>query len=216
MNIKHVYFFWGRWEKNRQAKWIAVKLRGVEDGAELGFREVAVLRVGQLFLEFRHAVEVAKQYGTVDAHRIEARFFQFAQEAAIATIDGITDTPEIFETVVGGAAVDMVDGHTGRDWSYPRDIHGSRSEDAFPSSESMSELEILIIATTLTISTILHSIRINQHFLSVRIHSNTDDASVSVIDIERDVRYGVNAHEFDEDIVVIESATVSKGGVGNR
>ena len=61
--------------------------------------------------------------------------------------------------------------------------------------ESMSELEILIVATTLTMSTILHSVRINQHFLSVRIHSNTDNASVSVIDIERDTGFRVHAYE---------------------
>ena len=73
------------------------------------------MRGGQLLFELRHAVEEAEEVDTRNAHRINTFVAQFAQEAAVTIIDGITDLSQVLETVIGGAAVDVVDSHTGRD-----------------------------------------------------------------------------------------------------
>ena len=182
----------------------------VEDAGELVAGEVAVLVVGQLLFDVHHAVKVAEEVGTLDGRRVDALILQFMQETAVAIIDEIADAAKVADVVVGGAAVNVVDGHTGRDGFFaPCDIDGMGDEDLFAGIPWMSKLKIALLAirikfdlTVLTCSTR----RITQLFASVRIDADADDSAVSVVDIEGYAGVGVHVlsvvgHEFDTDVV---------------
>ena len=138
-----LFFFEMGDEKNRQANGIEVKLRGIEDGAELGSGEGTVGFVRDLCPEDGHTLEIPEEVDALDAHRVEVCFPQFARKSSIAIVDGIADAPQVLEAVVGRAAVDMVDGHAGRDLPYPSAIHRSRGKDGLATSERILEFQII-------------------------------------------------------------------------
>ena len=98
---------------------------------------VAVLRDGGF--ELGHAVEVAQEDGTFDTGGIKAIITQFSKEATVAIVNLIRDTSEIADIVIGGTAVDMVYGHTGRYRSSGSHPDGMGSKDLFLMTESICE-----------------------------------------------------------------------------
>ena len=86
---------------------------------------IAIIRDGRS--DFRHAEEVSEEHPALDGSRVDALVTQFSEEAAVAIVDVVGDTSEIADIVIGGTAVDMVYGHTGRDrFTSPGDIDGMR------------------------------------------------------------------------------------------
>ena len=98
-----------------------------EDGHQVGAVEVLVAVTRDILLDKRHTVEIAEEVRAPDFGGINTLVAQFLQEAAVAAVDGIGDTAEIAEVVIGGTSVDVVDSHTGRDlFVAPCDIDGMR------------------------------------------------------------------------------------------
>ena len=149
---------------------------------------VAIARDGGF--EDGHTVEVAEEVGALDGSGVYAFFAEFAEEAAIAIVDGIGDTAEVADKIVGGTSVDVVDRHTGWDlFAAPSHIDRMRGKDAFRQTESILELQILSIAMRVGFPALYRSC-VRQHFPSVGIDTHTEDASASAVDIEGDARLG--------------------------
>lgn len=154
--------------------------------------------------ELRHAVEIAEQHPPLDGGRIDADVLQFAQEAAVAGVDCAADAAEVADVVVGGAAVDVVDSHTGRDGLLaPSDIDRMGDEDVYVSAPGFSELKILRFAMLVHP---IYPIRIDLHLAPIWIDADADDATVAVVDIEGNTCFRVRVlpvirHEFDTDVV---------------
>ena len=98
---------------------------------------VAVLRDGGF--ELGHTVEIAQEDGTVDTGCIKTLVTQLPQEATVAIVNLIRDTSEVADIVIGGTAVDMVYGHTGRYRSSGSHPDGMGSKDLFLMTESICE-----------------------------------------------------------------------------
>ncbi len=168
-------------------------------------------------LDYCHAVKIAQEVGAPDFGWINTLVTEFAEEAAIAAIDGKGDTTEIADEVVGGTSVDVVDSHAGRDlliqvlyWHVrtfrlrvlfaPSDIDGMGSKDMFTATEHILELQIFGFAMRVGFSALYRG-RIFQYFPSVGIDAHADDASASVVGIERDACLGVRADIGDPHVV---------------
>ena len=82
---------------------------------EVGAGEVFVAIARDGGFEDGHTVEVAEEVGALDGSGVYAFFAEFAEEATITVVDGIGDTAEVADKIVGGTSVDVIDGHTGRD-----------------------------------------------------------------------------------------------------
>ena len=78
--------------------------------------------MAQRLFERRHACVEPQEIGFVDVRRVDTIVAQFTEESAIAPIGAEVDLSEVTGAVVGSAAVDVVDGHAGSDWSHPCDI----------------------------------------------------------------------------------------------
>ena len=154
--------------------------------------------------ELHHAVEVAEEVRTLDGCRIDVIVAEFAQEATVAGVDSTADAAEVADVVVGGAAVDVVNGHAGRDrFVTPGGIDGMGGKNKKVFAPGTSELEILRFAVLMRP---IYPIRIDLYLAPVGIDADTDDAAVSVVDIERDTCFragvlSVEGYEFDTDVV---------------
>ena len=101
-----------------------------EDGHQVGTVEVVVAVTRDMLFDKRHTVEIAEEHPAGDTcallggghssrlsggrSGINTLVTEFAEEAAIAAVDGIGDTAEVTDEVVGGTSVDVVDSHAGR------------------------------------------------------------------------------------------------------
>ena len=118
-----------------------------EDGHQVGAVEVLVAVTRDILLDKRHTVEIAQEVGAPDFGWINTLVTEFAEKASVAAVDGIGDTTEIADEVVGGTSVDMVDGHTGRDlFVAPCDIDSMGSKEIFMEAESIRKLQITLFA----------------------------------------------------------------------
>ncbi len=151
-------------------------------------------------LDYCHTVEIAEEVRAPDFGGINTLVAEFAEEAPVAVVDGIGDTAEVTDIVVGSTSVDMVDSHTGRDgFVAPGDIDGMGSKDAFVVPPCVSESKIIFLAVMIV--AVICSRSIAQFFASVGIDANADDAAVAVVGIERDVGFGVRADIGDPHVV---------------
>ena len=148
--------------------------------------------------EGRHAVEITEEVGSLYPRRVDAFVAEFTEETAITHVGTQVDLPEVLDAVVGGDAVNMVDGHTGFDGCYPCDINGVRDEDVFFVTKRMIEHEILRFVA---LSIPWYLARIHLFMPAVRIDAHANYAAVTVVDIERDAGVRVRAHVLYEDIV---------------
>lgn len=141
----------------------------------------------------RHTVEIAEEVWSLDVGGLDTMVAQFGEEAAVAAIDGIGHTSEVAEVVIGGTSVDMVDGHTGRDFLVtPSHIDGMGSKDLFTRTESSSELQIFGFAVRIGFS-ILNPRSIRHFFPSGGIDTHASHTTVSEVDIERDTCFGARS-----------------------
>ena len=101
--------------------------------------EAFITILGDSWFYFRHTVEIAQEDGTVDTGCVKTLVTQLPQEATVAIVYLIGDTSEVADIVIGGTAVDMVYGHTGRDRSSGSHPDGMGSEDLFLMTESICE-----------------------------------------------------------------------------
>ena len=100
---------------------------------------VAVSRDGGF--ELGHTAEIAEEVRALDGSGVYAFVADFAEETAIAVVDGIGDTAEVADVVIGGTSVDVVDSHTGRDLLVtPGYIYGMGSIDSFMMTKSILEI----------------------------------------------------------------------------
>ena len=114
---------------------------------EVGAGEAAVAVVRDGGFEEGHTVEIAEEVRALDGSGVYAFFAEFAEEAAIAKIDGIGDTAEVDDKVIGGTSVDVIDRHTGRDLLFtPSDIDGMGGKDMLTITENMLEFKIFSLA----------------------------------------------------------------------
>ncbi len=189
----------------------------VQEGFEVGAGEAAVAIAGDMGFEDGHAVEIAEEVRAPDFGGIDTSVAQFAEEAAIAAIDGKGDTTEIADEVVGSTSVDVVDSLTGRDlliqvlyWHVrtfclrglfaPSDIDGMGSKDAFFRTKSILELQIFGFAMRVGFSALYRG-RIFQYFPFIGIDAHADYATLTVVGVERDVILGVRADIGDPHVV---------------
>lgn len=154
--------------------------------------------------ELHHAVEIAEEVRTLNGGRVDALILQFMQKAAVSVIDEIADAAQVADVVVRGAAVDVVNGHAGRDgFVTPGGIDGMGGKNKKVFAPGTSELEILRFAVLMRP---IYPIRINLYLAPVGIDADADDAAVAVVDIERDTCFragvlSVEGHKFDTDVV---------------
>ena len=185
------------------------ELGGDENLHEGSPGEVFVLGVRMGAFVVDHTGEETKEEWFGEILRTDALTPQFVQERSVATIDSSADTSQVLVTVVGGDTVDVVDGLAG--WNVffsPGGIDSSRGEHGTVITPRMFELEILCFAVRIAVSAFDPS-GVDMSFGAVGKELHADDASVSVVDIERDavVRtcvLSVIGHEFDKDVVVVE------------
>ena len=158
-------------------------------------------------LELHHAVEIAEEVRTLDGGRVDAFVLQFMQKAAVSVIDEIADAAQVADVVVGGATVDVVNGHAGRDrFVAPGDIDGMGDKDVQMWSPRVSELLVLRFAMAVFSMLEFDPVWVYKHLSAIRIDADADDAAVSVVDIERDTCFragvlSVVGHELDTDVV---------------
>ena len=177
----------------------------VQEGFEVVFVEAFVAPMLDRGFDHYHAVEIAQEVRALNFGGINTLVTEFAEEAPVAIVDGIGDTAEIADEVVGGTSVDMIDSHTGRDLLIaPGDIDGMGSKDIFTLTEGILELQIPLLALRIVncLRILVRCHRgILQHFPSVGIDTHTDDATASAVDIEGDVVFGVRADIAHIDVV---------------
>ena len=172
-----------------------------EDGHQIGAVEVIVAVAGDMCFDKRHTVEIAEEVRAPDVGGIDAVLAQFAEEAAIAAIDGKGDTAEIGNKVVGGTSVDMIDGHAGRDLLVtPSHIDGMGRKDMFTATENLLELQIVVIAMAIFVPIIL-ACGIFQYFSTVGIDAHAYYATLAVVGVEGDVILRVRADIAHLDVV---------------
>ena len=151
----------------------------------------------------RHAAVVTQEDPAGDGGGIDALVAQFAEEATIAAVDGIGDTAEVTDVVVGGTSVDVVDGHTGWDlFVAPCDIDGMGRKEIFMVAESILKLQITLFALRIVFtirSGLARSIR--QHFPTIGMDTYADHATLAVVGIERDTILGVSSDICDPHVV---------------
>ena len=172
-------------------------VRVVQEDLKVGAGEVFVAIARDGGFEDGHTVEIAQEVRALDGSGVYAFVAEFAEEAAIAKIDGIGDTAEIADIVISGTSVDMVNGHTGRDLLLaPSDIDGMRSKDLFTLAKSMLEVQVPLFALCIVFYLrILARCRscIFQYFSTVGIDAHTDHTALTVVGVEGDVVLGVRA-----------------------
>ena len=141
-----------------------------------------------LRFELRHAGEVAQEVGALDVRRLEAGFFQLAQEAAVAGVDGTADTTKVAIVVVRRAAVDMVDGHARRNgFAAPGRVDGTRYIYHFMMPEGIPKVvSRLIVMVECAIFMLARKSGIDLMFGTVRKDLDADDAALTAADVERD------------------------------
>lgn len=102
-------------------------VRVVQEDLEVGAGEVGVAIVLNGGFEDGHTVEIAEEVRALDGCGIDTFVAEFAEEATITVVDGIGDTAEVADKIVGGTSVDVIDRHTGRNLLIaPSDIDGMR------------------------------------------------------------------------------------------
>ena len=167
----------------------------------------------------RHAEEVPEEHPARDTHAllggghssrlpggrsgIDAFVTQFAGKATIAGVGFAIDTAQVAEVIIGGTSVNVINGHTFRDWfTAPSDIDGTGSNDIIAIAESTTKLQINCLTM---FSYPINLIRIYQYFSSVRIDADTENTAYTVIDIEGYSGLGVDAYELHADAVKEEA-----------
>ena len=149
--------------------------------------------------DIRHAGVVTQEHPSLVGRRIDAFVTQFAGKSAVAIVDVVGDTSEIPVVIVGRTAIDMVDGHTFRDWfTAPCYINSMGGKDALVYTKSIAELQINCFTV---FPYRINLIRIYQYFSSVGIDANTDDAAYTVVDIEGYSGLGMHAYKLHADAV---------------
>ena len=83
------------------------------------------------YFDFGHTSEITEEIGSLHLFRVDAFVTEFAEKTAVAHVGTQVYLPEVLEPVVGGDAVDMVDGHAGFDRSDKGYMDGVRDEDGF-------------------------------------------------------------------------------------
>ena len=157
---------------------------------EVGAGEEGVAARRDGGFEDGHTVEIAEEVRALDGGCVEALFAKFAEEAAIAVVDGIGDTAEVADKIVGCTSVDMVDGHAGRDLLIaPGYIDSMGSKDVLKMTKGILEVQIVGFAVRVGFSMLYRS-RIRQYFSPVGIDAHTNHAALSVVDVERDTGLG--------------------------
>ena len=148
---------------------------------------------------------VPEEEGSVDNLGVKSSVAEHTKEAAIAHVYLYLDTTQVADVIVGSTAVDVVDSHAGSDvFASPCDIDGVRCRDAFMGTESIPELEIHSL--TMLIFPI-YFVRIHYHFSFVGIDTYTEDASLAVVDIERDTSLGTGADIANTHVINEEGRT---------
>ena len=164
-----------------------------EDGHQVGTVEVLVAVSRDILLDKRHTVEVAQEVGTPDLGWINTLVAEFAEKASVAAVDGIGDTSEVAEVVVSRTSVDVVDGHAcGYLLIAPGDIYGMGRKDMFTLTESILELQIVVIAMAIFVPIIL-ACGIFQYFSTVGIDAHAYYATLAVVGVEGDVCLGAGS-----------------------
>ena len=166
----------------------------IEDVMELLFSEMFVTINRYARFEFSHAVKVAQEIGTVNAHRVNTIVGEFTGKPAVAVVDCVRDLPQVFRAIVGGATVDMVNSHTGLHGFYPREIDGMRGIDLSMLPPGIFELEILLFAPMPVVS-IQSSIGCLHSAVKKQLYAN--DTAVPVIDIKGGVSFGMFGQSFE-------------------
>ena len=98
-----------------------LELRTDEDTEELVAGEALVLLMRVGGFPFSHPLEAFEDDAGVHGN-VDAVVAEFAEEAAIATVDGTRNGTEVADVVVEGVAVDMVDGMVLGDFAFEGEV----------------------------------------------------------------------------------------------
>ena len=178
---------------------------------ELVAGEAGVMRTGDGGFELGHAVEIAQEVGTIDTGGIKTSVSQYTIEASIAGVNRLGHTTEVADVVIGGTAVDMINGHASRYFfSAACTINSMCHEDMFATTESVLKNQIALLTLCIIFSfgirgRISRSIHI--YFSPVREDTDTNYSTLAVVTIERDTRLGASSDIADEHVVEEEGRT---------
>ena len=141
----------------------------------------------------RHAVEIAQEVRAPDFGWINTLVAEFAEEAAVAAVDGTGDTAEVTDIVVGSHSVDVVDSHASRDLLVtPCYIDRMGGKEIFMVAEGILELQIVVLAMAIFFPIIL-ACGIFQYFSTVEIDAHAYYATLAVVGVEGDVGLGAGS-----------------------
>ena len=163
------------------------------------------MRTGDGGFELGHAVEIAQEVGTIDTGGIKTSVSQYTIEASIAGVNRLGHTTEVADVVIGGTAVDMINGHASRYFfSAACTINSMCHEDMFATTESVLKNQIALLTLCIIFSfgirgRISRSIHI--YFSPVREDTDTNYSTLAVVAIEGHTRLGASADIADEYVV---------------
>ena len=172
---------------------------------ELVAGEAGVMRTGDGGFELGHAVEIAQEDGTIDTGGIKTSVSQYTIKASIAGVNRLGHTTEVADVVIGGTAVDMINGHASRSFfSAACTINSMCHEDMFATTESVLKNQIALLTLCIIFSfgirgRISRSIHI--YFSPVREDTDTNYSTLAVVAIEGHTRLGASADIADEYVV---------------
>lgn len=119
----------------------------VQNRLQVVTREGKIFPPGDRGFDDRHPAEEAQQIRPLNGNRVDAFVAQLTQEASVTDIERTGDAAQVFDTVIGCTAVDMVNRHAF--WDSPPGSHpdGVCSKDAFFLSERMSKIQVMLLTS---------------------------------------------------------------------
>ena len=108
---------------------------------------MSVFPRGERGFDDRHAVEEAQEIRPLNGNRVDAFVAQLTQESPVSDIERTGDAAQVFDTVIGCTAVDMVNRHAFGDSPPGSHPDGVCSKDAFFLSERMSKIQVMLLTS---------------------------------------------------------------------
>ena len=121
--------------------------REIEDRAQHVEGEASIFPHGDRGFDDCHAVEIAQEIRPLNGNRVDAFVAQLTQESPVSDIERTGDAAQVFDTVIGCTAVDMVNRHAFGDSPPGSHPDGVCSKDAFFLSERMSKIQVMLLTS---------------------------------------------------------------------
>ena len=125
------------------------ELGGDEDVHQIAVGEVYVRIIRVRGPEFGHTLEIAQEDRCGELCRVDAFVAELSEETTVTLVDGIGNLAQVAVIIVGGTAIDMVNGHAGFDGSNMGDIDGVRDLYTDMMRPCVSKIQIPLFTTAM-------------------------------------------------------------------